>query len=80
MYIQILYVRDSLLVIQICLHRVTLLDDTNRIYFYIASVSVGPKKTQKYQNIENNCQEWVSPDYNKTAAEHVYRIKVWLHC
>lgn len=61
---------------KICLHRVTLLDDTNRIYFYIASVSVGPKKTQKYQNIENNCQEWVSPDYNKTAAEHVYRIKV----
>ncbi|XP_052069643.1 probable helicase with zinc finger domain [Mytilus californianus] len=61
---------------KIPLHRVTLLDDTNRIYFYIASVSVGPKKTQKYQNIENNCQEWVSPDYNKSAAEHVYRIKV----
>ena len=69
----------KMILLQIPLHRVTLLDDTNRIYFYIASVSVGPKKTQKYQNIENNCQEWVSPDYNKSAAEHVYRIKVSLH-
>ncbi|XP_062616187.1 probable helicase with zinc finger domain isoform X1 [Saccostrea cucullata] len=59
------------------LHRVTLLDDTNRTYFYIASISVGPKKTQKYQNLETHCQEWVNPDYTtRHTGEYVYRVKV----
>ncbi|ESO87147.1 hypothetical protein LOTGIDRAFT_106967, partial [Lottia gigantea] len=36
------------------LHNVCLLDDVNKSYFYISSISVGPKKTQKYQNLENH--------------------------
>lgn len=68
-----------ILYLQRTLHRVTLLDDTNRTYFYMASISVGPKKTQKYQNLENLCQEWINPDYNTrgTGGEYVYRIKVF---
>lgn len=54
-----------------------MLDDTNRTYFYIASISVGPKKTQKYQNLETHCQEWVNPDYTtRHMGEYVYRVKV----
>ncbi|OWF45624.1 helicase with zinc finger domain [Mizuhopecten yessoensis] len=59
------------------LHIVALLDDTYRTYFHIASISVGPKKTQKYQNLETHCQEWVNPEYpNVTLGEYVYRVKV----
>lgn len=60
-----------------CLHAVGLLDDANRSYFHISSISVGPKKTQKYQNLENHCQEWINPDVsNKGQGEYVYRVKV----
>ncbi|XP_033744648.1 probable helicase with zinc finger domain [Pecten maximus] len=59
------------------LHIVALLDDTYRTYFHIASISVGPKKTQKYQNLETLCQEWENPEYpNIPLGEYVYRIKV----
>ncbi|XP_060071826.1 probable helicase with zinc finger domain [Ylistrum balloti] len=59
------------------LHIVALLDDTYRTYFHIASISVGPKKTQKYQNLETHCQEWENPEYpNISLGEYVYRIKV----
>ncbi|XP_041363275.1 probable helicase with zinc finger domain [Gigantopelta aegis] len=62
---------------KICLHSVALLDDTNRSYFYVSSISVGPKKTQKYQNLENQCQEWINQDtHAKGHGEYVYRIKV----
>ncbi|XP_046366711.2 probable helicase with zinc finger domain isoform X1 [Haliotis rufescens] len=62
---------------KICLHSVALLDDVNRSYFYISSISVGPKKTQKYQNLEHQCQEWINQDTaNKGHGEYVYRVKV----
>ena len=62
---------------QICLHSIALLDDTNRSYFYVSSISVGPKKTQKYQNIDSQCQEWINQDtQSKGHGEYVYRIKV----
>jgi hypothetical protein len=62
------------------MHAVGLWDDANRTYFHISSISVGPKKTQKYQNLENHCQEWVNPDVgNKGQGEYVYRVKVsWI--
>ena len=62
---------------QICLHAVGLLDDANRTYFHISSISVGPKKTQKYQNLETHCQEWMNQDTaSKGQGEYVYRVKV----
>ncbi|XP_055954783.1 probable helicase with zinc finger domain [Patella vulgata] len=62
---------------KMCLHNVCLLDDVNKSYFCISSISVGPKKTQKYQNLENNCQEWTNQDVSvKAHGECVYRIKV----
>ena len=62
---------------QVCLHAVGLLDAANRSYFHISSISVGPKKTQKYQNLENHCQEWVNQDTaSKGQGEYVYRVKV----
>ncbi|GFS08344.1 helicase with zinc finger domain 2 [Elysia marginata] len=60
-----------------CLHCVALMLDTNRSYFHISSISVGPRKTQKYQNLENMCQEWVNQDtHSKGQGEYVYRVKV----
>lgn len=62
---------------KICLHCVALLDDANRSYFHISSISVGPKKTQKYQNLETHCQEWINQDTaNKGQGEFVYRVKI----
>ncbi|KAK7502369.1 hypothetical protein BaRGS_00006322, partial [Batillaria attramentaria] len=62
---------------KICLHSVALLDDAYRSYFHISSISVGPKKTQKYQNLENHCQEWINQDTaNKSQGEYVYRVKI----
>lgn len=59
------------------LHCVALMQDTNRSYFHISSISVGPRKTQKYQNLENMCQEWVNQDiHSKGQGEYVYRVKV----
>ena len=41
---------------------------------------MGPKKTQKYQNLENQCQEWINQDtLAKGHGEYVYRIKVMLN-
>ena len=60
-----------------CLHCVALMLDTNRSYFHVSSISVGPRKTQKYQNLENMCQEWVNQDIQgKGQGEYVYRVKV----
>jgi len=54
-----------------------LLDEAVSNYFYISSISVGPKKTQKYQTIENHCQEWKNPDITiNRPGEYVYRVKV----
>ncbi|XP_076449410.1 putative helicase with zinc finger domain [Babylonia areolata] len=62
---------------KICMHAVGLMDAANRTYFHISSISVGPKKTQKYQNLENHCQEWVNQDTaNKGQGEYVYRVKI----
>ena len=63
---------------QICLRRVALLDDATRRHFHIASVTVGPKKSQKNQKIPDQCQEWTNPGFstNKQNADKVYRIKV----
>uniref|UniRef100_A0A0B7B1B5 C3H1-type domain-containing protein n=1 Tax=Arion vulgaris TaxID=1028688 RepID=A0A0B7B1B5_9EUPU len=62
---------------KLCLHCVALMLDTNRSYFHIVSISVGPRKTQKYQNLENQCQEWVNQDtQNKGQGEYVYRVKI----
>ena len=62
---------------QICILRVVLLDEAGSNYFYISSISVGPKKTQKYQNLENCCQEWKNPDITiNRPGEYVYRVKV----
>ncbi|PVD39317.1 hypothetical protein C0Q70_01946 [Pomacea canaliculata] len=69
---------------KVCLHGVALLDDVNRSYFHISSISVGPKKTQKYQNLETHCQEWINQDavsksqdnINKSQGEYVYRVKI----
>ncbi|KAK3765648.1 hypothetical protein RRG08_063685 [Elysia crispata] len=62
---------------KMCLHCVALMLDTNRSYFHVSSISVGPRKTQKYQNLENMCQEWVNQDIQgKGQGEYVYRVKV----
>ena len=68
---------------QVCLHSVILLDDSSRLFFRISSISVGPRKSQKHQNIENPCQEWVNYEAyqmknisSANAVENVYRIKV----
>ncbi|KAI8742129.1 helicase with zinc finger domain [Biomphalaria glabrata] len=62
---------------KLCLHFVALMSDTNRSYFHISSISVGPRKTQKYQNLENQCQEWANQDtQSKGQGEYVYRVKV----
>ncbi|XP_070187827.1 probable helicase with zinc finger domain isoform X2 [Littorina saxatilis] len=62
---------------KMCLHAVGLLDDANRSYFHISSISVGPKKTQKYQNLETHCQEWTNQDTaSKGQGEYVYRVKI----
>ncbi|KAH9492798.1 hypothetical protein Btru_024739, partial [Bulinus truncatus] len=62
---------------KLCLHFVALMSDTNRSYFHISSISVGPRKTQKYQNLENQCQEWANQDtQSKSQGEYVYRVKV----
>ena len=66
-----------MLLFQICILRVVLLDEAGSNYFYISSISVGPKKTQKYQNLENSCQEWKNPDITiNRPGEYVYRVKV----
>ncbi|XP_059155156.1 probable helicase with zinc finger domain [Physella acuta] len=62
---------------KLCLHCVALMSDTNRSYFHVSSISVGPRKTQKYQNLEPQCQEWVNQDtQSKGQGEYVYRVKV----
>ncbi|CAG5131356.1 unnamed protein product [Candidula unifasciata] len=62
---------------KLCLQGVALMSDTHRSYFHIASISVGPRKTQKYQNLENQCQEWVNQDtQSKGQGEYVYRVKI----
>lgn len=62
---------------KICILRVVLLDEAVSNYFYISSISVGPKKTQKYQNLENHCQEWKNPEITiNRPGEYVYRVKV----
>ncbi|XP_014771741.1 probable helicase with zinc finger domain [Octopus bimaculoides] len=68
---------------KVCLHRVILLDDNSRLFFRISSISIGPRKAQKHQNIENLCQEWVNYEAYQTknipspsTVENVYRIKV----
>ncbi|XP_012946925.1 probable helicase with zinc finger domain [Aplysia californica] len=62
---------------KLCLHCVALMMDTHRSYFHISSISVGPRKTQKYQNLENQCQEWINQDtLSKGQGEFVYRVKV----
>jgi hypothetical protein len=58
------------------MHRFALLEDTMRSYFYVSSISVGPKKTQKYQSMDGRCQEWVNPSLKRTMGEYIYRIKV----
>ncbi|WAQ96244.1 HELZ-like protein [Mya arenaria] len=41
------------------------------------NISVGPKKTQKYQNLEPHCQEWKNPEITiNRPGEYVYRVKV----
>jgi len=64
---------------------VVLLDEAVSNYFYVSSISVGPKKTQKYQNLETHCQEWKNPEITiNRPGEYVYRVKVsvdvlWIH-
>ncbi|CAH1794723.1 unnamed protein product [Owenia fusiformis] len=59
-------------------HKVALLDDTNRSYFSIASVTVGPKKSQRAQKVSENCQEWTNHTFSpgKNNNEQVFRIKI----
>ncbi|XP_013382941.1 probable helicase with zinc finger domain [Lingula anatina] len=60
-----------------CLHRIILLDDASRAHYSIGSVTVGPKKSQKIQKVEDNCVEWTNPSIKlKGNNENVYRIKI----
>ena len=66
-------------VFQRMLHRAVLLDNEARKYFHLGSVSVGPKKNQRAQDLGGPgvmCQEWENPAAGKQGAEKVYRIKV----
>ena len=57
--------------------RVCLLDDSSRKHFHIAAVTLGPKKLQRVQKLENHCQEWLNPDFDvELSSDYVYRIKV----
>ncbi|KAK3583585.1 hypothetical protein CHS0354_039403 [Potamilus streckersoni] len=61
---------------KICIHDVVLLDESSSSYFHISSISIGPKKTQKYLNLETHCQLWQNVDTVNKAGEYVYRVKV----
>ena len=63
---------------QASLKKVALLDDTSRKHFCLASITVGPKRSQKSQELPAECQEWNNANFttNKTSNERVYRIKV----
>ena len=58
-----------------------LLDDATRRHFYIASITIGPKRSQKIQKIDEECQEWLNPYFasGQTNSEKVYRIKVCIY-
>ena len=60
--------------------RAVLLDDAHRKHFCISSITVGPKKAQKSQKLEDNSQDWINPVFQpgRTANEKVYRMKVWV--
>ena len=63
------------------LRRVCLLDDSNKKHFHIASVTVGPKKQQKTQTVDEHCQDWLNPDYSTDVSddavkEFICRVKV----
>ncbi|XP_064632641.1 probable helicase with zinc finger domain isoform X2 [Lineus longissimus] len=60
------------------LHRVVLLDESTHRHFHCASITIGPKKNQRAQKLEDHCQEWINsnPPNTNTKNETVYRIKV----
>ena len=64
--------------LQASLKKVALLDDASRKHFCLACITVGPKRSQKSQELQDHCQEWDNPSFcaAKTANERVYRIKV----
>ena len=65
--------------------RAILLDDEARKHFYIESISVGPRRSQRKLSIGDMCQEWENtnlttvvsaPPAGDKTAEKVFRIKV----
>ncbi len=67
-----------MLFLQICLKRVALLDDASRRHFHIGTVTVGPRRQQRGQKVEDGCQEWTNDAYSpgRSSNEKVYRVKV----
>jgi hypothetical protein len=53
-----------------------LLDNEASKYFHLGSISVGPKRNQRQQQLQEMCQEWENPAVAKQGVEKVYRIKV----
>ena len=49
-----------------------------RAHFQVVAVTVGPKRSQKGQKIDENGQGWNNPsfDENPSANDQVFRVKV----
>jgi len=63
---------------QMSMHRMALLEDDMRSHFQVVAVTVGPKRSQKGQKIDDNGQGWTNPqfDENASANDQVFRVKV----
>ena len=72
----------SITVVQLCpqmsMCRMALLDDDMKSHFQVVAVTVGPKRSQKGQRIDDNGQGWTNPTYDKnmSANDQVFRVKV----
>ena len=59
------------------LEKVGLLDDSTRKQFHFSEITVGPKRSQKKQDLEAQCQLWTNPSMEtKSMNERVYRVRV----
>ena len=60
------------------MRRMALLEDDMRSHFLVVAVTIGPKRSQKGQKIDDNGQGWTNPQFddNASANDQVFRVKV----